>query len=426
MAKLFELKQLHTAALDKAESFLNASEGRALTTAESENMANAMSEARTIEQQIKAAEEINTLRAQMPNGRLIPGNADPSGHADGDSRVVLSKEYRRDFAAWARSRGKAVGSSMSLGLDAEGGFKFPARARASAAAYEGAGGSGSFILPVITEQSFVELAPPEMGVESIATVIPTSVPLTFPRKTAHGTASAKAESTTSTPTNFTGTDPLVDNFTLNAYMIGHPEDASWELLQDVNVFQSFMEQDILLSLAVLKEGWYVSGTGANQAQGLLGNTGVGITGVTATTEAESTLNNAILDATFDVLGTLNAIYHPNARFLMSRPTSIILRKAQKQANLFEPVFTRVGGQDYLHNYPVTYSTSMPSAVSGNTPVLFGDFKAGYIIGQRGGAGVNVKILDQPKALQGLLTVLGYQRIDGRVRRSEAIQAISLG
>jgi HK97 family phage major capsid protein len=135
---------------------------------------------------------------------------------------------------------------------------------------------------------------------------------------------------------------------------------------------------------------------------------------------------AILDATFDVQGVLNAIYHPNASFFMSRATSIVIRKAQRAANLFEPVFVRVGGVDYLHGYPVTYSTAMPAAVAGgNTPILFGDFAQGYVIGDRGGSGISIKVLDQPLAQQGAIVLLAYRRTDGRVRRSEAIQAITL-
>jgi HK97 family phage major capsid protein len=420
--KLFEMKKLHTEALDKAESFLVAAETakRVMTPAETENMNAAMAEATALAAQITAADAINTLRAQAPAGRIIPGTGHAENNAENEGRVLTS-EYRREFAAWAKSRGKSIGASMSLGLDSEGGFVFPARGRASAASYEGGATSGAVIVPVQIEQQIVELAPPEMGVETIATVIPTSFDMKFPRKTAHGTAAAKAESF-STPSSFTGTDATLDQFTLSAYMIGHPEDASWELLQDVNVFQSFMTQDILLSLAILKEAWFVNGSGSGQAQGLIGNTGAGVTGVAA---VSGSYGNPLLDATFDVQGDLNAIYHPNAKFLMARSTSIVMRKAQKQANLFEPVFTRINGTDYLHGYEVVYSTSMPAVGAASTPVLFGDFKAGYLIGHRGGSGINVKILDQPKAIQGLLTVLGYQRLDGRVRRSEAIQAISL-
>jgi len=123
----------------------------------------------------------------------------------------------------------------------------------------------------------------------------------------------------------------------------------------------------------------------------------------------------------DLTGTLNAVYHPNASWLMARTTSIIIRKAQAQANLFEPVWTRVGKQDFLHGYPVEYSSSMPTAARGAAPALFGDFKQGYVIGDRGGSGINVKVLDQPLAQQGQIVLLAYRRTDGRVRRSEAIQ-----
>jgi HK97 family phage major capsid protein len=64
---------------------------------------------------------------------------------------------------------------------------------------------------------------------------------------------------------------------------------------------------------------------------------------------------------------------------------------------------------------------MPAASRGNSPVIFGDFKRGYLIGDRGGSGVNVKVLDQPLASQGILQLLAYRRTDGRVRRSEALQ-----
>jgi HK97 family phage major capsid protein len=147
-----------------------------------------------------------------------------------------------------------------------------------------------------------------------------------------------------------------------------------------------------------------------------------VTGVAAGTD---TYASELLDATFDVLGKLNAAYHPGASWLMSRATAAVIRKAQKQANLFAPVWTRENGRDYLHGYPVTFSGYMPTIATTHTPVLFGDFSVGYVIGDRGGSGINVKILDQPKATEGQLILLCYRRTDGRVRRSEAIQAITL-
>jgi HK97 family phage major capsid protein len=417
---LIDLKQQQKAALDKAEALLGASD-HVMTASENEGYTAAMAEYNSVTGTIKARESLSTIRAAFPNGQPLVDNRERA--EENSFNRWQSREYASAFKALVQSRGRDAGAALALGADELGGFKFPGQ-RMNAAAYESQATSGSVIVPVQIEQQFIPLAPPEMGIESIATVIPTVMDMKFPRKLAHGTAAAKAEGTGSGTNLFTGTDPTSQQVTLSAGMIGHPEDASWELLQDVSVFQSFMTSDILLSLAILKENYYVSGGGS--VTGLIGNTGTGITGVTAASEGETTLANGILDATFDVQGVLNAVYHPNARFLMTRATGIVLRKAQKQANLFEPVFVHTNGDDYLHGYPVTYSTSMPAATTGLTPILFGDFKAGYMIGVRGGAGVNVKILDQPKALEGLITVLGYQRIGAIIRRSEAIQAITLG
>ena len=416
--KLIDLKQQQKAALDKAEALLGASD-HVMTVAETEGHNAAMAEYNSITATIALREKTSTIRAAFGSSPVVE---EREAAAPSDLNRWANREYADAFAAFARSRGTNVMAALALGVDELGGFKFPGR-RLNAAAYETQSTSGSVIVPSFVEQQFIPLAPPEMGVESICTVIPTVADLKFPRKTAHGTAAGKAEGTGSGSNLFTGTDPQSQQVTLSAAMIGHPEDASWELLQDVSVFQSFMTEDILLSLAILKETNYVNGS--TNVAALLGGTGAGITGVSAASEGEATLANAILDATFDVQGTLNAVYHNNARFLMTRATSIVLRKAQKQANLFEPVFVRVGGVDYLHGYPVTYSTSMPAATTGLTPIIFGDFKAGYMVGVRGGAGVNVKILDQPKALEGLVTVLGYQRIGAIIRRSEALQAITL-
>jgi HK97 family phage major capsid protein len=114
---------------------------------------------------------------------------------------------------------------------------------------------------------------------------------------------------------------------------------------------------------------------------------------------------------------------------MSRATAVAIIKAQRQANLFAPVWTREAGRDLLHGFPVAYSSNMPAlptaTTAGVTPILFGSFPDGYVIGDRGGSGTFVKILDQPLATAGQTILLAYKRVDGRVRRSEAIQQISI-
>jgi HK97 family phage major capsid protein len=395
---LFEMKKQHAFALNKADSILKAAEsaGRELTEAEQMEVDTAMAATERLSPQIKKIERLNTLSKHIINGKLIPGGRGTAGNArTPDAPVVLSEDYYNEFFTWLGSRGQQMGAAL----------------------YEGTGSAGGFAVPVIVDGQVVPLAPTEMGVRLIATVIPTSSDIKIPRGTAFGTAALKAESGAA-DNFFSEVDPVLDQFTLSAFMAGGIHTLSWELAQDVPLFQQFAITDLVLALQMLEEGLFVSGTGTGQAQGLIGNVGAG---VTCATHAFAD----ILDSTFDVMGTLNAIYHPGASWLMSRATSIGLRKAQKQANLYEPVFTRENGQDYLHGYPVHYSTSMPANGAAAKPILFGDFKSGYVIGDRGGSGINVKILDQPKASEGQLQLLAYRRFDGRVRRSEAIQTLAV-
>jgi HK97 family phage major capsid protein len=393
---LFELKQQKHSLMTNMDSLISNAEraGRALSVSESEDVDRSVAQVDELNGKIALIESRNTIsRLVNSDGMILPG----AGAAASSRPTVLSPAYARDFFAWMQSGGE----------------------KASAALYEGQGSAGGFAVPVTIDGQIVPLAPKETGVRSVATIIPTTNDLRIPRQTAASVAAFKAESG-ATANSFTETGPVLDQFTLSAFMSGAFVKMSFELAQDVPSFEAFAVTDLLNAQQQLEESWYVSGTGINQAQGLIGNVGVGVT-----EEPDSSGNLVSIDGTLDLVGSLTATYHEGASFLMNRLTSILIRKAARQANLFEPVFTRSGGQDYLHNYPVAYSAAMPVAARGATPILFGDFKTGYVIGQRGGTGINVKILDQPLALQGQIALLAYRRTDGRVRRPEAIQAYTI-
>lgn len=413
---LFEKKKERAAVLEKLDSAVSLAERehRSLTSSENLMFEAEKRKLNQLNQEISQIESQNSIRGIAPNGRIFTDAAPTNTNR----RKAFSAQYLSEQMTWLSSRGQKKGAELDVHFDEMGGIPLVGL---SAATYEGSNSAGGFAVPSYVEPQVVPLAPPDFGVQSIATVIPTVADLRVPRETALGTAASKAESGASNNA-FAGTDPTIDQFTLTANMVGHIANASWELLQDVPAWQSFVVQDVLLSIAILKEAWFVSGSGSGQPQGLLGNVGAGVTGETA----DSNGNLLSIAATYDVMATLKSYYfNQNTRWLMSRATGIELRKAQTQSNLFNPAFTSQGGKDYLHGIEICYSSSMPAIAAGATPVLFGDFKSAYIIGLRGGEGVNVKILDQPLASVGLLQILGYQRVDGRVRRSEAVQGITL-
>jgi HK97 family phage major capsid protein len=389
--QIFQLKKQRETALDKADSIIKAAEraGRTLTAAEDLDVEIAMAAVTSLNPQIEAIEKKNTILQAFPTGRVLTDGPGSSTLQHRRPKQTLSVEYLNGFYEWLQS------GCM----------------KTSAALYEGTNTGGGYAVPVVVDDQIVPLAPLEMGVRKLATVLGTSSDIKFPTKTAFGTAAIKTETNA-----FGGTQLTLGQFTLSAFMVGSQGDVSWELAQDVPSFQATTIQDMLDAQQMLEESYYVTGSGSGQPQGLIGNVGVGVV-----EEADTNGNLVTISGILDLIGSLNALYHPGAAFLMARATGIVLRKAQVQSNLFNPAWTSVGGQDYLFGYPVEYSSSMPSASRANTPILFGDFKRGYLIGDRGGSGINVKVLDQPKAAEGLLTLLTYRRTDGRVRRSEAIQ-----
>jgi len=383
-------------AQDKAEAIVDtaAAAKRELTASEESDFDMAMRAVASLTPQIDQIRSQNTLAQHFTNGMLLGG----SGAGQPRSLEIpqakhLTADYLGAFSEWIQSGCTKIGAAL----------------------YEGAGPDGGYAVPSVVDGLIVPLAPNEMAVRQLASVIPTSSDIKFPIKTAFGTAAPKAETSA-----FGGTALTLGQFTLSAFMIGSQNDMSWELVQDVPSFQQTEISDQILAQQMLEESYYVGGNGTGQPQGLIGNVGAGVT-----EEADSNGNLVSIAGTLELMGTLNEVYHKNASWLMSRATSIIIRKAQVGANLFEPVWTREAGVDYLHGYPVAFSASMPTAAHGACPVLFGDFRMGYLIGDRGGSGINVKLLDQPKAAQGLLTLLAYRRTDGRVRRSEAIQSYNI-
>ena len=403
MASLFELKQEREAALAIADATIAASERerRQATHSEITIIDGQMQRVQQFNKQIADLESKNTLRSQLTNGMLIPGGPNGNGAVITKPQPkTLSSEYVSDFFKHVISGGRNV----------------------SAALYEGSNAAGGFAVPSVVDQQIVPLAPQEMGIRKLATVLPTSMDVKIPIKATKGTAAAKLEGDGTGSNLFGGTSPTLTQKTLGAFMAGDVLDVSWESLQDMQFFSAFATDDILTAVLEFEGPRYIHGTGSGQPEGVLTGCDTGVT----VTGAHAVQGVLTLDSIYDLVASLNGLYHTDAAFLMQRAVGLQIRKLQRQANLFEPVWTRENGVDYLLGYPVEFDSNMPDgSTDQDKPIVFGSFKRGFVIGDRGGSGVNVKILDQPKAVEGVTQLLAYRRSDSRVRRSEALKALKL-
>jgi HK97 family phage major capsid protein len=458
MTSFLELKRQQHHVTTKAEALLKTAEteNRDFTPAERVEWETLNVAANSLHQQIQSARLTSSIYTNFSNGR--PGLGEASAEAleaaavNGDLNPlrlagVTNPQYSQALHAFLKTGGKAHSEDLLAGADGNGGYLIPGshlytrqrhangaftKGGVSAAMYEGSGGSsngaGGYAISIPTVEQIVPLAMPDLGIFDAASVVPTSTDIKIPQAASFGTATLKAESTGTTAT-FGGTDPALGQIELSAFMAGALRIASWELLQDVQAFQSYIVDDLLKSQRILEGQLLASGTGTNQAQGVFGNTGNG-TGTAYQLTGAATDGQVLLNAVFDVTATLRGQYQAGAVWVMARATGLAIRRAQMQANLFVPVVTTdPDGTERILGKPVFYDVNAPALPSttsaGVLPILYGDFKAGYIIGVRGGAGINVKLLDQPWAAQGQLGILAYRRMDARVRRSEAIQSVKI-
>ena len=459
---LLQLKQDHKAALDACEGILKTSEaaGRNLTKAEKETYDENMATAEGVGRTISAREKQNTIRSFFRDGKPVDGSFLLGGGQEAEQPIgfvgpfsvppssaeTRSTHYKTSLLSYLRTGGKAHGEELTVGADGQGGYHIPGSElftrqrlangsvpRMNAATYEGTpqGGSdaaGGYAVSVPTVQQIVPLALPDLGIFDASMVIPTATAIRIPQQVSFGTSAIKAEST-GTLATFGGTDPALGQIELDAWMAGGLRWVSWELLQDVQMWQQFVVDDLLKGQRILEDSLFATGSGTNQPQGVFGNTGTG-TGTAYQLTGASTDGQTLLDSLFDVTSTLKGSYQANAAFVMARATGLAIRRAQMQANLFVPVATvDPDGTERILGKPVFYDVNAPALPTATTagvlPILYGDFKAGYLIGIRGGAGINVKILDQPQAAQGLLGILAYRRVDAKVRLAEAIQSVKV-
>ena len=237
----------------------------------------------------------------------------------------------------------------------------------------------------------------------------------MPTVTARAGVAAKSETS-----NFAVAQPTLGQFTLSAFAAGLEVPCSLELAEDAPLFQDAVLDDAVSGFLEYEENLFINGSGSGQAQGLLGNVGSGVTD-----EPDTNGNPVSILATWNVLSTVKASYQKGASWLMQQNTAIAIRKAQVGSNLFEPVFRRENGIDLLHGFPVAYSSQMPAAARGNCAALFGNFAQGYVIGDRGGPALILKVLNQAGMQQGIVNLLFYRRVDGRVRAAEAIQSLTI-
>ena len=201
------------------------------------------------------------------------------------------------------------------------------------------------------------------------------------------------------------TDDAFGQVVFHAYKFGRICKASDELIQDaVFDIMGYLAKSHGKSIGKCQAGYYWTGTGSNQPQGVLTAAGTGVT---------AAATNAITaDEVIDLFYSLPEEYRDNAAFVIHNTTVKLLRKLKTSGSgeyIWAPGFN--GTPDTILGKPMHTSVNIPEVAANKAVIAFGDFEACYKIADR--QGFNFKVLDQLYAATGQIGFRGDQRSDGK-------------
>ncbi len=187
--------------------------------------------------------------------------------------------------------------------------------------------------------------------------------------------------------------------------------------------------EIVEQFAVLEGTEFITGSGANDVpEGIMTNADLKVEGTgcrhTATTVVIT------MDDLLSVQYLLKEAYARNAAWLMKRDVVGYLRtlKAATSYNYYWQPSTQLGQPAMLLGSPVYECNDMTGLTAGapvqNTyPIAYGDFKKGYLIGDR--IGLEIQRLVELYAASGTIGFLARRRYNGQVVLSEAIKTLMI-
>ena len=214
------------------------------------------------------------------------------------------------------------------------------------------------------------------------------------------------------------------------YTVGLEEIAAHEMYALVDISEQELEDSVFNLEAEMNSEFteqfakaegaaFVSGTSVGQPEGIL--TGLPVT------RSQTTINNDALvaDDLINAAHNVKAEYARNGSFILSRSTLAAVRKMQDGEGqyVFQPGVYAMGVGSNILGHPIVECTDMPAIGNASVPVVFGDFRRGYMIVDR----TVLSIMRDPftQASSGNVRYIARRRVGGQVILDEALTKITV-
>ena len=387
-----ELKQLRAKLIKEMREILDvaSAEGRSLSAEETQKYdrieADVDGYTATVDRQEKQARAESSIKDAVGEARSSSKTMSRVDRTDSD-------EYRKVFDKYMR-----YGNNALVGEEAR-------------TLTEGTDSEGGYLTETILERRLVETLADANIMRQISTVLNTTSDRTISVVDTVGEAAWLAESGTYLPVDTVFSQTSLGAFKASTLML-----ISEELLQD-SVFNltNFVSQIFGRRLGELEEAAMADSSGSGRPTGATQGASAGTT--------LATLDTVTANDVINLHYSLKRQYRRNASFLFNDSTIRDIRKLQSTGNeyLWQPSL-QAGEPDRVLGSPVYSSYDMPAIDSGvgSKCGLYGDFKMGYYIADRGGT--SFQRLNELYAVSaGAVGFRAYRRVDGKVVLPEAIK-----
>lgn len=299
--------------------------------------------------------------------------------------------------------------------------------KAASGASDGAGG---YALPEEIDERIERTLASISPIRAIANVVKVGSAGYRKLVTSGGTPSGWAAETgaraeTATPDFHEIAPPFGDLYANPAASQAMLDDAAFDV-------EAWLADEIAAEFARAEGAAFVSGNGVNRPKGFLAAPTSGSADDSRPFGTLQYIETGVAggfpaadpeDVLIDLVQALRPPYRQGAVFVMNSATATRIRKFKTGdgAFLWQPGLA-AGRPDTLLGYPVIEAEDMPDIAEDALAIAFGNFRAGYLIAERG----ETRILRDPFTNKPFVHFYATRRVGGQVMNSEAIKLLKFG
>lgn len=294
-----------------------------------------------------------------------------------------------------------------------------------AALSKGTAEEGGYLTPVEWDRTITDKLREESPMRQLAQVQPTSKAGWKKLFNMGGTGSGWVGETDPRPE--TATPTLAELGFGHGEIYANPA-ATQQILDDAEInIESWLATEASSEFTEQEGIAFISGNGTNKPAGILTYVEGGANAAKHPFGAIKVVNSGAAadissDAVLDLIYGLPKKFRQNARFLTNNLTIAKVRKLKDgQGNYLWQPSAQAGQPATLHGYGIAEDENMPDVAANSIPMLFGDYKRGYLIIDRMG----VRVLRDPYTKKPYVLFYTTKRVGGGVQNPECLRALKV-